>query len=180
MGCHQGPIVARHGMIRALSMSLVVLLAGCGGQSNVQLNESGSATSASVPGFSRLGTLLSLVFFGAVYYESDRDMALISAFAPTGPASRTPNPIARTMSAAFGRFGADADRSIATFAPLSSRPKCRKCHGASHECARPVDRVPGRAGTGWDSWLTRVSRKDIRRHIPPPNRHPIRGAAELM
>jgi hypothetical protein len=76
MGRNQRPPVARHGMIRTLTVFIAVLLAGCGGQSNVQVNSGGGYTSsASVPGFSRLGTLLSLVFLGAVSYESDRDMA---------------------------------------------------------------------------------------------------------
>ena len=76
MGRNQRPPVTRHGMMRALTVSLAVLLAGCGGQANVQVNSSGgSSTSASVPGYSRLGTLLSLIFLGAVSYESDRDMA---------------------------------------------------------------------------------------------------------
>jgi len=62
-------------MMPALTLSLVVLLAGCGGQSNVQVNSSGGSTaSASVPAYSRVGTLLSIVFLTGVAYESERAM----------------------------------------------------------------------------------------------------------
>jgi len=68
----------------ALALALALALDGCGGSSNVQANSNGgSAASASIPGASRLGTLLSLVFLGAVSYESDREMAR---------ASRMPSP----------------------------------------------------------------------------------------
>jgi hypothetical protein len=62
-------------MIRTLTASVVVLLAGCGGNGNVQVNSSGASTaSASVPGYSRVGTLLSIVFLGGLAYESERAM----------------------------------------------------------------------------------------------------------
>jgi len=62
-------------MIRGLVLSLAVMLCGCGGQSNVQVNSSGGSTSsASVPGYSRVGTLLSIVFLTGLAYEGERAM----------------------------------------------------------------------------------------------------------
>ena len=77
MGCHQRPIVTRHGMIRTLTVLVAVLLAGCGGNGNVQVNSNGGSTSiASVPGYSRVGTLLSIVFLGGLAYEGERAMPM--------------------------------------------------------------------------------------------------------
>lgn len=77
----QRPLVTRHGMnggmIPGIGVALAVLLAGCGGNANVQANSSnGSASGAvSFPGRTSLGTLLSIVFLAGVSYESDREMA---------------------------------------------------------------------------------------------------------
>ena len=69
-------------MMRTLALSLVVLLAGCGGQSSVQVNTGGGSTgSASVPGSSRVGTLLSIIFLSGLAYEGERAMPL-SVHAP--------------------------------------------------------------------------------------------------
>jgi hypothetical protein len=63
-------------MIRALAVSLAALLAGCGGNSNLQANSSGGSTgSASFPGYSRVGTLFSIVFLTGLAYESERAMS---------------------------------------------------------------------------------------------------------
>ena len=74
MGRDQEPPFTRHGMIRGFAVVFAVLLAGCGGNSNVQVNSSnGSAgSSVHVPGLSNFGTLLSIVFLAGVSYESER------------------------------------------------------------------------------------------------------------
>jgi hypothetical protein len=62
-------------MMRTLALSLVMLLAGCGGQSNVQVNSNGGSTSsATIPGYSRVGTLLSIVLLTGLAHESEREM----------------------------------------------------------------------------------------------------------
>ena len=62
-------------MMRVLALSLAALLAGCGGNSNVQVNSNGASTaSASVPGYTRVGTLLSIVFLTGLAYEGERAM----------------------------------------------------------------------------------------------------------
>jgi len=82
MGRNQRSPVARHGMMRTLALSLVVLLAGCGGPSSVQVNTGGGSTgSAGIPGYSRVGTLLSIVFLSGLAYEDERAMPL-SVHAP--------------------------------------------------------------------------------------------------
>ena len=74
MGSHKRPPFTRHGMTRGIAVVLAVLLAGCGGNSNLQANSSnGSASGAvSFPGRTNFGTLLSLIFLAGVSYESDR------------------------------------------------------------------------------------------------------------
>lgn len=75
MGRNQRSSVARNRMIRALTASLVVLFAGCGGNANIQVNSNGASLgSASVPGYSRVGTLLSIVFLTGWAYEGERAM----------------------------------------------------------------------------------------------------------
>ena len=76
MGCNQGPPVTRHAMMRGFAVVLGVLLAGCGGNANVQVNSSNvsAGSSVRVPGRSALGTLISAVFLAGVSYEDGRDM----------------------------------------------------------------------------------------------------------
>ena len=76
MGRDQGPPFTRHGMMRGFAVVFALLLAGCGGQSNVQVNSSGVSTggSARFPGSSTTATLFALVCLGGVSYESVRDM----------------------------------------------------------------------------------------------------------
>ena len=77
MGRDQGPPFTRHGMMRAFAVVFAVLLAGCGGNSNVQVNSSNVSAGSSVhfPGRSNFGTLLSIVFLAGVSYESERVMS---------------------------------------------------------------------------------------------------------
>lgn len=83
MGCDQGPIVARHGMMRVVALSLAVALCGCGGNANAQANSSGgSKASVNFPGASRFATLLSVLFLAGVSYESDRAVLPHSAPVP--------------------------------------------------------------------------------------------------
>ena len=69
---------------------LAVLLAGCGGNANVQANSNNGSASGSVsfPGRSSLGTLLSIVFLAGVSYESDRADQQLSARVPELDPSR--------------------------------------------------------------------------------------------
>ena len=55
---------------------LGLLLAGCGGNANVQVNSSNvsAGSSVRVPGRSTLGTLISAVFLAGVSYEDGREM----------------------------------------------------------------------------------------------------------
>ncbi len=79
MGRNPRPPVTRYGMIRALAVSQVLLLAGCGGHSNVQLS-SGGAPSGGFPGTSvqvgsgasTFGTLLAIGVMVGMSYASDR------------------------------------------------------------------------------------------------------------
>ena len=96
MGRDQGPTFTRHGMIRGFAVVFAVLLAGCGGNSNVQVNSSnGSAgSSVHVPGLSSFGTLLSIVFLAGVSYESERAMSR-PAHAPYESHAPEPDPTRR-------------------------------------------------------------------------------------
>ena len=82
MGRDQRPLVTRHWMTSVLAVALALLLAGCGGNANVQANSSNGSASGSVnfPGRSSLGALLSIVFLAGVSYESDREMARSGRF----------------------------------------------------------------------------------------------------
>ena len=94
MGRDQRPLVARHGMMRGivpLGLSLAVLLAGCGGHSNVQLSSStlpsgGVSTGGSVhaQGQSTLGILIALGVLMGVSYANDRQLPAIPALAMDG------------------------------------------------------------------------------------------------
>ena len=77
MGRDQRPLVTRHWMTSVLAVALALLLAGCGGNANVQGNSNNvsSSAAASFPGGRSLGTLFSIVFLAAVSHESDREMA---------------------------------------------------------------------------------------------------------
>lgn len=61
-------------MTRGFAVALAVLLAGCGGNANVQAysNNASAGGSVTIPGRSSLGTLLSIVFLAGVSYEADR------------------------------------------------------------------------------------------------------------
>jgi len=61
-------------MMRGAAIALTMLLAGCGGNANVQATSSnGSATGiVSIPGRTSFGTLLSIVFLAGVSYEGER------------------------------------------------------------------------------------------------------------
>ena len=69
-------------MMRGCAVALVLLLAGCGGNANVQANSSNGAASGAVgfPGRASLGTLLSIVFLVGVSYDSDREMERTARF----------------------------------------------------------------------------------------------------
>jgi hypothetical protein len=94
MGRDQGPLVTRRWMIAGTAVALAALLAGCGGNANVQANSNNGAVSGSVslPGRTTLGTLLSIVFLAGVSYESDREMAR-SERVPYGAHSSYPAPV---------------------------------------------------------------------------------------
>ena len=63
-------------MMRGFAVALALLLAGCGGNANVQANSNGgSGASVNFPGASRFATLLSAIFLAGVSYESDQEMA---------------------------------------------------------------------------------------------------------
>ena len=63
-------------MMRGFAVALALLLAGCGGNANVQANSNGgSGASVNFPGASRFATLLSVIFLAGVSYESDQEMA---------------------------------------------------------------------------------------------------------
>lgn len=81
-------------MIAGTAVALAALLAGCGGNANVQANSNNGAVSGSVslPGRTTLGTLLSIVFLAGVSYESDREMAR-SERVPYGAHSSYPAPV---------------------------------------------------------------------------------------
>jgi len=74
MGRDQRPPFTRHGMMRGTAIALTMLLAGCGGNANVQaISGNGSATGAvSIPGRTSFGTLLSIIFLAGVSYEGER------------------------------------------------------------------------------------------------------------
>jgi len=77
MGCDQGPTVTRRGLRRALVLSLALLLAGCGGHSNVRLNSGGAPASGGTSvhvqsGTSTFGTLLAIGVMVGMSYGSDR------------------------------------------------------------------------------------------------------------
>ena len=95
MGSDQRPPVTRRGIkgrknCGITAVALALLLAGCGGNANIQANSNyGSASgSVSFPGLSSLGTLLSIVFLAGVSYESDRTVQPLSARAPELDPSR--------------------------------------------------------------------------------------------
>lgn len=90
MGRHQGPPFTRHGMMRATAIALAMLLAGCGGNANVQAT-SGNVSAAgtvSIPGRSSFGTLLSIVFLAGVSYEGERGMSRTIQVPEPDPARR--------------------------------------------------------------------------------------------
>jgi hypothetical protein len=84
MGRNQGPSFTRRRVTRAsaaLALPFALLLAGCGGQSYVQVNSnnvstSGASTgvSARFPGSSTMAALFSMVFLAGVSYEGERGM----------------------------------------------------------------------------------------------------------
>ena len=91
-------------MMRGCAVALALLLAGCGGNANVQAtSNNGSASGAvSFPGRSSLGTLLSIVFLAGVSYESDREMARSARFPhfshlPGGPQAPELDPSRRIV-----------------------------------------------------------------------------------
>lgn len=97
MGRDQGPLVTRCRItgrtIRVLAAVLAVLLAGCGGNANVQASSNNGSASGSVgfPGRSSLGTLLSIIFLAGVSYESDR------AVLPQSESAPDPDPARRVV-----------------------------------------------------------------------------------
>ena len=76
MGRDQRPPFTRHGVMRGimpLALSFAVLLAGCGGHANVQVNSGGapasgasSGASVNIQGRSAFGNLLAIVFLVGV------------------------------------------------------------------------------------------------------------------
>jgi len=87
--------------MRALALSLAMLLSGCGGQNYVQVNSSGATStgvsaggSARFQGSSTTAALLSLIFLAGVSYESERGMPR-SAQEPYSPYAPEPDPARR-------------------------------------------------------------------------------------
>ena len=84
MDCRKRPANARHGMMRGiapLALSLVLLVAGCSGRSNVQLNSStlpsggvSNGGAVQVQSQSALGVLLAVGVLVGASYASDRGM----------------------------------------------------------------------------------------------------------
>ena len=97
MGCDQGSIVARRGMMRTTALALAMALCGCGGNANVQVNSgSGSMVSASIPGASSVAALLSAIFLAGISYESDRDAARLAPY-PGSLREPEPDPTRRVV-----------------------------------------------------------------------------------
>ena len=81
MGRDQRPPFTRHGMMRAsaaLAVALLVLLSGCGGHANVQVNSGGapaggvsSGSTVNVQGRSVFGNLLGIGILAGVAYGSE-------------------------------------------------------------------------------------------------------------
>jgi hypothetical protein len=63
-------------MMRGFAAVLGLLLGGCGGNANVQVNSGNvsAGSSVRVPGRSALGTLISVVFLAGVSYEDGREL----------------------------------------------------------------------------------------------------------
>ena len=79
MGCRTRPAFTRHRMTRAIALSLALLLAGCGGHSNVQFASSalpsgGVSTGGSVQAQSQstLAVLIAIGVLMGVSYANDR------------------------------------------------------------------------------------------------------------
>jgi len=101
MGCDQGPTVTRHGMRRALALSLALVLAGCGGHSNVRLNTGGAPSGASTgtsvhvqSGTSTFGTLLAIGVMVGMSHGSDRALEEAGGYSVVRPPFAAP-PAAR-------------------------------------------------------------------------------------
>ena len=102
MGSDQRPPVTRCGVIPGIALAL--LLAGCGGNANIQANSNNGSAGAGVsfPGYSSLGTLLSIIFLAGVSYESDREMERSarypgSSHLPGGSYAPGPDPSRRVL-----------------------------------------------------------------------------------
>jgi hypothetical protein len=90
-------------MTRPLALALVVLLAGCGGHSNVRVNSGGAPSGASAgtsvhvqSGTSTFGTVLAIGILMGMSYGSDRELEYAST-RPSGnpfsaPSSSQPAP----------------------------------------------------------------------------------------
>ena len=96
MDRRMGPPFARHGMMRVLALSLVLLLAGCSGHSNVQLASNtvpsgGASTGGAVQAQSNsaLGVLLAIGVLMGASYASDRQQP--TNVAPAMDGSRNVN-----------------------------------------------------------------------------------------
>jgi hypothetical protein len=103
MGRDQRPPFTRYGMTRPsvpLVLALALLLAGCGGQSYMQVNSNGtsaggvSGSSVRFPGSSTMAALFSVVFLAGVSYEGDRGMPR-SAHEPYHSYAPEPDPTRR-------------------------------------------------------------------------------------
>jgi hypothetical protein len=96
MDRHKRPAFTRNGMMRPLALALALLLAGCGGHSNVQLASNtvpsgGVSTGGAVQAQSNsaLGVLLAIGVLMGASYASDRQQPTI--FAPAMDGSRNVN-----------------------------------------------------------------------------------------
>ena len=95
MGRRKRPAFTRHGMMRAVALSLALLLAACGGHSNVQFASSalpsgGVSTGGSVQAQSQ-STLAVLIAIGVLMgasFASDREMPPSVAAPELDPARR--------------------------------------------------------------------------------------------
>jgi hypothetical protein len=91
MGGRTGPIAARRG----LAFAAAFLLAGCGGNSNVQVSGGGPQPTVSAQGNTPLGRLVLIGVIAAVGYESYKDGVYYRAnpFDAIQPARPAPPPL---------------------------------------------------------------------------------------
>lgn len=95
MDCRMGPAFARDGMMRALALSLALVLAGCSGHSNVQVSSStlpsggvSSGGAVQAQSNSALGVLLAIGVLMGASHASDRESPPSAAVPELDPSRR--------------------------------------------------------------------------------------------